>query len=66
MMRCSFVYSLHSYLHPPNKFIVVFIYRKFYGIILQFQLLEKVLEGTDMDSSEMHVTDAFAANEDLR
>jgi hypothetical protein len=53
-------------LHPPNKFIVVFIYRKFYGIILQFQLLEKVLEGTDMDSSEMHVTDAFAANEDLR
>jgi hypothetical protein len=45
---------------------VVFIYRKFYGIILQFQLLEKVLEGTDVDTSEMHVTDAFATNEGLR
>jgi hypothetical protein len=45
---------------------MVFIYRKFCGIILQFQLLEKFLEGTDMDSSELHVTDAFSAKEDLR
>jgi hypothetical protein len=45
---------------------VLFIYRKFYGIILQFQLLEKVLEERDTDSSEMHVPDAFAANEGLR
>jgi hypothetical protein len=45
---------------------MVFIYRKFYGIILQFQLLEKVLERKDMDSSEMNVTDAYCANEDLR
>jgi hypothetical protein len=45
---------------------VVFIYRKFCGIILQFQLLEKVLEETDIDSSEMHVPDAFAASEGLR
>lgn len=39
---------------------------KFFGIILQFQLLEKVLEGKDMDSNEMNVTYAFSANEDLR
>jgi hypothetical protein len=59
------MYFLHPYVHLPNKYVVLSIYRKFCGIILQFQLLEKILEGTDMDSSEMHVTDAFAANEDL-
>jgi hypothetical protein len=45
---------------------VVYICRKFYGIILQFQLLDKVLEGMDVNSNEMEVTDAFAANEGLR
>jgi hypothetical protein len=45
---------------------MVFIYRKFCGIILQFQLLEKVLERKDMDSSEMNVADAYSSNEDLR
>lgn len=38
---------------------------KFCGIILQFQLLEKVL-GADMDSSEVDMTNIFTSNEDLK
>ncbi|XP_023710079.1 angiotensin-converting enzyme [Cryptotermes secundus] len=39
---------------------------KFCRVIWQFQLFQKVLEGTDMDSSEMNITRAFAENEDVR
>jgi hypothetical protein len=38
---------------------------KFFGIILQFQLLEKVLRA-DWDSSEEDMTDTFTSNEDLK
>lgn len=38
---------------------------KFFGIILQFQLLEKVL-GAEEDSSEVDVSDTFTSNEDLK
>jgi hypothetical protein len=44
---------------------VGFNFRKFCGILLQFQLLEKVL-GTDEDSSEVDMTDTFTSNEDLK
>jgi hypothetical protein len=44
---------------------VGFNFRKFFGIILQFQLLEKVL-GEDRDSSEVDMTDIFTSNEDLK
>jgi hypothetical protein len=48
-----------------TAFIMVFNFRKFCGIILQFQLLEKVL-GADMDSSEVDMTNIFTSNEDLK
>jgi hypothetical protein len=44
---------------------VVFNFRKFCGIILQFQLLEKVL-GAGEDSSEDDMTDTFTSNEDIK
>jgi len=44
---------------------VGFNFRKFFGIILQFQLLEKVLRA-DWDSSEEDMTDTFTSNEDLK
>jgi hypothetical protein len=46
--------------------VVVFNFRKFFGIIVQFQLLERVLEGADMDSSEFDMNDIFASNGDLK
>jgi hypothetical protein len=45
--------------------IVVFNFRKFCGIILQFQLLEKIL-GIDMHSSEIDMADTLTSNEDLK
>jgi hypothetical protein len=44
---------------------VGFNFRKFCGIFLQFQLLEKVL-GADMDSSEEDVSDTFTSDEELK
>jgi len=38
---------------------------KFFGILLQFQLLEKVL-GTDRDSSEEDMSDSFTSNAHLK
>jgi len=38
---------------------------KFFGIVLQFQLLEKVL-GADWDRSDMDMTDTFTSIEDLK
>jgi hypothetical protein len=44
---------------------VGFNFRKFCGILLQFQLLEKVMVA-DEDSSEVDMTDTFKSNEDLK
>jgi hypothetical protein len=43
---------------------MVFNFRKFYGLILQFQLLQKV-RGADVGRSESDA-DIFTSNEDLK
>jgi hypothetical protein len=44
---------------------VVLNFRKFYGLILQFQLLQRVTEEADVGSSESDA-DIFTSNEDLK
>jgi hypothetical protein len=45
--------------------VLVFNSRKFFGLILQFQLLQKVTEEADVGSSEID-TDTVISNEHIK